>query len=152
MKIPVGVWIAVATLAVIAALAGGAWWWWKANVDGLMESAHAFALEGQKLGATLTESGCVAATVERHGKSENRTFGRSIQTSLFLRACLDESKAEATFCDGVPSKEDILPYSLWTAQTCTSLGFTDYYCPHVVGMIPEYCSSAKRTLKRGDRK
>src|SRR5260221_28637 len=107
------------------ALGAAAWWWWQKNAASFKEASQAFMLDGQKAGAALGESGCVAKAVARHGESENRTFIQSINTALFLRGCLDESKAEAKFCEGVPSKEEILSYALWAAQSCANLGFTD---------------------------
>ena len=103
--------------------------------------------QGTRDGAALSESGCVDKAVERHRDSDNRSIAGAIKTSLYLRTCLDASKPEPKFCEGVPSKDETATYALWTAQRCTSLGFTDYYCPNVVGQIADYCASAKRAKK-----
>src|SRR5262245_49006628 len=104
MKIPVGLTITLITLAVIAGLVGAAWWWWDANWTELKEGSQAVMDEGQRDGAKLSESACVERAIARHQQSENRTFARSVHTSLYLRTCLDASQTEPKFCEGVPSK------------------------------------------------
>ena len=147
MKIPVGLTIALATLAVIAGLAGAAWWWWKANWQDFDQKTRTVMAEGQKAGASLPESGCLERALARHGESENRSIAGSVQTSLYFRACLDASKPEAKFCDGVPKADETGSRALWSAQRCAAWGFSDYYCPNVASQVVEYCSSPKRAPK-----
>lgn len=125
----------------------GAWWWRGRNAEQLKESAKASYLEGQRAGAALNESGCLTRAIARHKDAENQTFVESIRTNLNLRGCLDASKADPKFCDGVPAKDDVLSLVAWVAQSCANLGFTDSYCGQLMTQISEYCSSQNRTSK-----
>jgi hypothetical protein len=147
MKIPLGVSLVIAGVAIVLAMAGGAWWWWKDNAEKLQEAGAAAFDEGRQAGAVLRESGCVDKAVERHRVAENRTLLGSVRTNLFLRACLDSSKSEPAFCDGVPAKGEILSTGLWAGQSCVKLGYTDSYCGQMFTQISEYCSSPERASK-----
>jgi hypothetical protein len=139
--------IVLAGLAIVVAVAIGAWWWWKENAEQLKESAKAAYAEGQRAGANLSESDCLARAVTRHGNKDNQTILESIRSNLIFRGCLDTSKVERKFCDGVQPKDDLLSHATWAAQSCANVGFTDSYCPQMMGQLAEYCSSQKRAAK-----
>jgi hypothetical protein len=147
MKIPFGLALIIAGVAIVLAMAGGAWWWWKDNAEKLQEAGTVAFDEGRKAGAKLREGGCVARAIERHRIDENRTLLGSVRTNLFLRACLDASRLEAAFCDGVPAKGEILSLGLWAGQSCAKAGFADAYCGQMFSQVAEYCSSPERASK-----
>jgi hypothetical protein len=139
--------IAIAAVALVTAVAIGAWWWWKENAEQLKESAKAAYAEGRRAGAALGERECFARAVTRHSDKSHQTILESVRTNLILRGCLDTSRVETKFCDGVQAKDNVLSHATWAAQSCANLGFTDSYCPQMMGQLAEYCSSQKRAAK-----
>jgi len=140
--------VAGSVAIVIGLVAGGAWWWWRENSAQLVEAGKAAVLEGRKTGADLDEHGCVAQAVGRHGAEPAKlSLSTSIPNNLFLSACLHSSKASPGFCDGIPSDDEPVSSALWATRKCASLGFSDSYCPRLVGRIASYCSSTTRGKK-----
>ena len=147
MKISLGLSLVIAGVAIVLAMVAGAWWWWNENAAKIAEAGLAASDEGRKAGASLGESGCLDKAVERHRVDDNRTILGTVRTTLFLRACLDASKAEAVFCEGVPAKGEVLATGTWAGNRCANLGFTDPYCAQMFNQIAEYCSSSDRASK-----
>jgi len=147
LKIPLSPAIAIAGVAIIGATLAGAWWWWQQNAERLKESARASYAEGRRAGAALTESGCLAAAFERHRDPQNQAFAESIRTNLILRGCLDVSRVEAAFCEGVPAKDNVVTLGAWAAQRCISLNFADSYCSQILTQVAKHCASPERALK-----
>lgn len=146
-QISLGLAIAIAGVAIVAAVVIGAWWWWKQNAERLKESAKAAYVEGQRAGATLGERDCLIRAVARPSDKNNQTILESVRTNVVLRGCLQTSSVENKFCDGVQAKDDLMSHATWAVQSCASLGFADSYCPQMMGQIAEYCFSEKRAAK-----
>jgi hypothetical protein len=147
MKIALGPALAIGGVVIVAAMAGGAWWWWKQNAERLEEAAAAAYDEGRKVGAALEERGCVDRAVERHRIADNRSILGTVRTNLFFRACLEASKVEAAFCEGVPAQGEMVATGVWAGQQCIKAGFTDSYCGQIFSQIPDYCASGERAGK-----
>lgn len=135
----------IAGITIVAAVGVSAWWWWQ-NTDHLKELGKASYLEGQRAGAVLDETGCVTKAIAQHSDKENKTLLESVRTNVFLRGCLDASKADVKFCAGVPLKDGLLPLATSLAQSCANQG-TDSYCGPLLSQISEYCPSQNRTSK-----
>ena len=150
-KISLGLALVIAGVAVVVTVVIGGWWWWKENAERLKESAKAAYAEGERAGATLGERDCLARAVTRHSDGNNQAILESVRTNLILRGCLDSSRVESRFCDGVQPKDELLSHATWAAQSCASFGFTDPYCPQMMGQLADYCHSQKRAEKQSIR-
>src|SRR5262245_5213629 len=129
MKIPLGPTIAVTGLAIVAAMVTGGWWWWQNNARKLGEAANEAYAEGRRAGARQGEKGCVGEALARHADQQSQTIVGTIRNGLVLRGCLETSKAEAKFCDGVPPEDEIFARATWATQSCAGAGLGDSYCP-----------------------
>jgi len=140
-------WIFGVLFALVLIVAGAGYWWWQKNAAGMMEAANAAMLDGRKRGAAMEESGCVTEAVGRHKADTNPSIAGSVKNGLFLRGCLDASKAQAKFCEGVPAKGNAVQIGVWAGQACAGAGLSDTYCPSLMQQVAEYCSSQARTSK-----
>jgi hypothetical protein len=136
-----------AVLGLAGLVAGGAWYWWRQNSADLLESGSAAMTEGNHLGRTTDEAGCVTALVERHKADGSKSLGASVRNNLWVTACLEASKISGKFCDGVPHGDSIIALGTWSAAACVQHGFADPYCGNVFSAVPKYCSSPAREHK-----
>ena len=139
-------------LAAIAAaglllIGGGAWYWWKHHSAEFLESGKAAMTEGQAAGRRLDEGACMVLAIDRHKADWNRTMASAVRNNLWLSGCLDASRAQEKFCDGVPAKDDVVGAGLWAASSCARHGFSDSYCGNLFSSAVKYCGSAQRAEK-----
>jgi hypothetical protein len=129
----------------VLAIGGGAWYWWRHHSAEFLEAGRAAIEDGRKSGASLEEGGCVIHAVERH-KGE-RSMTSAIRNSVWLNGCLDTSKPQQGFCDGVPSQDNPISVGVWAANTCVQYGVADPYCHTLFQEVSKYCSSPARAGK-----
>lgn len=145
----------VKLLAILAAIAvggalligGGAWYWWTNHGTEFLDAGKTAIMEGEASGRALDESGCMAQAIERHKADWNRTMASAIRNNLWLNGCLDTSRAQDKFCDGVPANDDVMAAALWAASACANQGMSDSYCGNLVSNAVKYCSSPARAEK-----
>lgn len=138
----------IIVLGLAAMVTGGAWYWWRQNSADLLESGSVAMDGGHKHGSATDEAGCIAAMVERHKADGSKQLGASVRNSLWLTACLEASKVNEKFCDGVPHGDSIIATGTWAATSCVQHGFSDPYCGNLFSAVPKYCSSPSRANKR----
>jgi len=135
-------------IAGLLAITGGAWYWWKHHSVEFLEAGKATLADGRRSGESLEEGGCVIRAVESH-KGE-RSIGSAIRNSVWLSACLQTSKPQQGFCDGVPSQDNPLAVGVWAASACAYHVLSDPYCHTLFQEISKYCSSPARAAKTRD--
>ena len=140
------------TLVIIAIgglllIGGGAWYWWNQHSAELIEAAKATVAEGQQSGRTLEESGCVIQALERHKADWNRTMASAIRNGLWLTGCLDASRPQQRFYDGVPPEDNPVATGVWAGSACVHYGLTDPYCHTLFQNVSKYCASPRRAAK-----
>jgi hypothetical protein len=140
-------WIFGILFVLLLIVAGAGYWWWQKNAAGMIEAGKLAMEDGHKRGMTMEESGCVTEAVSRHKAEASPSIGGSVKNGLFLRGCLDASKPQAKFCEGVPAKSNAVQVGLWAGQICQGAGLNDPYCPSLMQQVAEYCASPKRTSK-----
>ena len=139
----------LAAIAVVGALVigGGGWYWWNYHGKEFLDSGAAAMVEGEASGRSLDEGGCMAQAIERHKADWNRTMASAIRNNVWLAGCLDTSRVQEKFCEGVPAGDDLVAAALWAASACANNGMSDSYCGNLVSNAVKYCSSPKRAEK-----
>ncbi len=128
-------------------IGGGAWYWWDQHSTELIESAKASVADGQRSGGKLQESDCVVHALERHKSDWNRSMASVIRNGLWLTGCLDTSRPQQRFCEGVPPEDNPLVTGVWAGSACTQHGLSDPYCHTLFQNVSKYCSSPRRAQK-----
>src|SRR5512147_853425 len=90
--------IAVAGTALIGA---GVWYWWSHYSAEFIESGKSAISEGEASGRSLDEGGCMTRAIERHKADWNRNVASAVRNNLWLSGCLQTSRIQDHFCDGV---------------------------------------------------
>ncbi len=141
--------LVLAAIAVAGSLllVGGAWYWWDQNGTAMLDAGKTAMEDGQKDGASLTETSCTSTALDRHKADANRSFGSALRNSVWLSGCLNTSKPQEQFCAGAPSSSEILASALWATQMCSKNGIDDPTCPNLMQSVSKYCASPQREEK-----
>ncbi len=140
--------VIVSTLGIsLLASIGGIIWWWQANSADMIEATKTAYKDGQKMGETLDEPGCLSAIVNAHKAESSPGFINTTKRSITLRACLDTSELQPDFCEAVPISKTPFDASAWTIRTCTQQGVNDKYCGSMMQQVIQYCESPGREKK-----
>jgi hypothetical protein len=140
--------LAIAAAGILA-IGAGAWYWWSHHSKDFLESGKAVMLEGQAAGRKLDEAACVAFAVDRHRKDGAGSMGASVRNNLWLTGCLEASRPQPKFCEGVPSYDSAVAVGTWAGLSCAQQGLSDPYCGNLYGGVAKYCSSPARARKLG---
>ena len=97
--------IVAAVLGVALLIVGGAWYWWSKNSSEFLDAGGVAITEGQNIGRSLDEGGCMAAALERHKAGGSQRISAAVRNSLWLTACFESSKVKEKFCDGIPGQD-----------------------------------------------
>jgi hypothetical protein len=133
--------IFVCVSIVVLTVAGSGVYWWTHNRDKLLQGTKRTLDEGREFGKNTDNDGCVTEALSRH--KQDRGFISSISQSLFVRACLESSQPSTGFCDGVPSKNQIISGAQWQVRKCKEAGLSDQYCQQIFAQVQEYCDSKR---------
>ncbi len=135
-------------LLLCTGIAGAGFYWFSTNGKDLIEQVKGNTKkaveEGQALGATSDENACLAASIQR--MSEDSSITSAITGSLFLNACLEQAKPTPGFCDGVPTKSEILKTSEWIAKKCKAEGMSGQGCQQLMQVVVRHCEKGASTM------
>lgn len=135
-------------VAVAAMVCGAAYLWWNQNSAELIANGKAHMDKGMTAGRTLDESGCVATAAGALGGEASSSIALGIANSLELSGCLETSRVTPGFCDGIPSRTEMIATGQWIASVCNQIGQAgNTSCNTMIQIIPEYCTSDKRSKK-----
>jgi hypothetical protein len=139
-------------VAVAAMVCGAAWLWWNQNSAEFLASGKAHMDKGTAAGRTLDESGCVASAAGALGGEASSSIALGIANSLELSGCLETSRVTPGFCDEIPPRTEIIATGQWIASVCNQIGQAgNTSCNTMIQIIPEYCTSDKRSKKMDSR-
>ena len=100
--------------------------------------------EGRAYGRATDEQGCVDESVARHKRAEGLTG--AINTSLFMRSCLDVSRPTPHFCDAVPQRIEFMKSARWQLDECKRYGLsTESQCGQLFQQVQQYCEQRGRS-------
>src|SRR5256885_3601193 len=108
--------VVVTVVVLLIAVVGVGIYWVSKHGPELARSAEKNVREGRDFGESTDDNGCVSETISRYKKEPG--FNTSIVTNLFLRGCLDTSRATQGFCDGVPARTEFMKSGQWQVKKC----------------------------------
>ena len=123
------------------------WYWWHNHSTDLLEAGKTAIGEGEAAGRQLDEGACIVLAIDRHKADWNLTMASAVRINLWLGGCLETSRVQERFCDGVPDKDDVLAAGLWAASSCARHGLSDSYCGNLFSTVARYCASPNRAGK-----
>jgi hypothetical protein len=127
-------------LLVVGVVAAGVFWWMR-NKDELMARAKEVVTEGRDFGRQADNQACVDESISRYKKEPG--FGSALSTTMFMRSCLDESRATPGFCDQVPKETEFIKSGQWRAEQCRNVDLAgDSYCQQMFQPVQQYCAKA----------
>ena len=86
------------------------------NKDAWIAKGKAVATEGRDFGRNSDNQGCVDESISRYKKEPG--FTSAISNSLFMRSCLDSSRATPGFCTDVPKTTEFIKSGQWRVEQC----------------------------------
>jgi hypothetical protein len=90
--------------------------------------------EGRSAGRTMDENRCLASAVADYKSGQLE----APKAKGWLIGCLQVSRSNEAFCDGVPSAAD-RPGESWQGQACKSRGFNKY-CEFYMVVVQGHCT------------
>ena len=133
-----GLIISLVLLVVVIAAGFAAGIYWLSTHSGeFLEKSKQSMLDGQKLGKTTDNQGCLTEAISRH--KQDSGFGSALSTQLFLQGCLPASHETPGFCDEVPTRTEFLRSAQWQQQQCARNNLRDSYCPQIFSQVQNFC-------------
>ena len=134
--------------AVLGVLAGAGILWLSRRIGPtLRDSAKAAHSEGQRAGAALDDSACVAASLDRLRTGNPDSVALLLRENLWVVGCLETSRLNDSLCQAVPSPSAPVQVGLWAARRCDELGIDGHGCGVLLQRVADYCSSPERRQK-----
>lgn len=137
---------AIAAAGVVLMAAGG-WYWWTHHSREFFESSRAVIDEGRAAGRRLDEGACLALAVDRHRKDAAGAMGAAVRNNLWLTGCLEASRPQRKFCEGVPPYDSPVAVGAWAGLACAKQGISDSFCSNLYSNVAKYCSSSRREAR-----
>lgn len=134
---------AIAVAGVLLMVAGG-WYWWTQHSRDFFESSRTVMDEGRTAGRRLDEPACLALAIDRHRRQGSNSMTAAVRNNLWLAGCLETSRPQPRFCEGVPSYESPVAVGAWAGLACAQQGISDPYCGNLYSNVAKYCSSSRR--------
>lgn len=104
----------------------------------LVEAGKHSLEEGQAYGRATDEQGCVDESVARHKRADG--LSALINTSLFMRSCLEASRPTPNFCDAVPQRTEFIKAARWQMDECKRYGLEpERQCGQLFQQVQQYC-------------
>jgi len=128
----------------VALMTAGAWYWWTNHSQEFLDSGKAVMLEGRAAGRRLDEPACLAIAVDRHRREGGGSMTAAVRNNLWLAGCLETSRPQRQFCEGVPSYDSPVAVGTWAGLACAQQGISDPYCGNLYSNVAKYCSSSRR--------
>lgn len=114
------------------------------NKDAVIAKTKQIASEAKEFGEKTDNQGCVDESISRYKASPG--FTAAISNSIFLRICLDNSRATPGFCDGVPRQTEFMKAAQWKIEQCRRVELSrDSNCQNLFTPIQQFCEEGPRS-------
>ena len=124
----------------IVAVAG---FWFYRNKDALVAKTKQIATEARDFGRDTDNQGCVNETISRYKADPG--FTAAISNSIFMRICLDASRATPGFCDDVPRQREFIRAAQWKRDQCSRVNLErDTNCQNLFTPVQQFCEERSR--------
>ena len=137
----------VVVVLVVGVIAAGVYWISR-NKDTWIARGKEVITEGQNFGRKSDNQGCVDESVSRYKKDPG--LGSVISNSIFVRACLDSSRATPGFCDEVPKQIEFIKSAQWRVEQCRRVELAnDNNCQQLFKPVQQFCEEKAFKSKEG---
>ena len=127
----------IGILLVVGVIAAAGFWFYR-NKDALQSKINDITTEARDFGKNTDNQGCVNETISRYKTGPGITSAMS--NAIFVRICLDNSRATAGFCEGVPKQREFMKTAQWRKEQCQSAGLErDSYCESLFTPVQQFC-------------
>jgi len=127
----------VIVLLVVGLIAAGGIWFYR-NKDALKAKLDTVTTEAREFGEKTDNQGCVDETISRY--KADRGFTSAMSNAIFVRVCLDKSRATEGFCDDVPKQSEFRRTGTWRKEQCQRVGLDgDTYCETLFTPVQQFC-------------
>lgn len=114
------------------------------NKDAVIAKTKQIASEAKEFGEKTDNQGCVDESISRYKASPG--FTAAISSSIFLRICLDNSRATPGFCEGVPRQTEFMKAAQWKIEQCRRVELSrDSNCQNLFTPIQQFCEEGPRS-------
>jgi hypothetical protein len=127
----------IGILLVVGVIAAGGIWFYR-NQDALKAKLDTITNEARDFGKNTDNQGCVNETISRY-KTEPG-FTSAMSNAIFVRVCLDNSRATPGFCESMPKQTEFSRTAQWRKEQCQRAGLErDSYCESLFTPIQQFC-------------
>lgn len=127
----------IGILLVVGVIAAGGIWFYR-NKDALKAKLDTVTTEGRDFGKNTDNHGCVNESISRYKAEPGITSAMS--NAIFVRVCLDNSRATPGFCDAVPKQREFMKAAQWKKDQCQRAGLErDSYCESLFTPVQQFC-------------
>jgi hypothetical protein len=132
----------IGILLVVGVIAAGGIWFYR-NKDALKAKLDTITTEARDFGKNSDNQGCVNETVSRYKAEPGITSAMS--NAIFVRICLDNSRATPGFCESVPKQSEFRRTAQWRKEQCQRAGLEgDSYCESLFTPVQQFCEKPGR--------
>lgn len=129
----------IGILLVVGVIAAAGIWFYR-NKDAIQSKLDNVTTEARDFGKTTDNQGCVNETVSRYKADPGLTSAFSY--AIFMRICLDNSRATPGFCESVPKQREFMKTPQWRKEQCQRAGLErDSYCESLFTPIQQFCDT-----------
>lgn len=134
--------IAIIIVLLVVGVVGAGVFWWMRNKDELMSRAKEVATDAKDFGSNSDNQGCVNEGIARYKREPG--FTSTISNAIFMRTCLDASRATPGFCDDVPKPTEFTKSAQWRTEQCRRVDLSrDSYCQQLFQPVQQFCNERK---------
>ena len=127
----------IGILLVVGVIAAGGIWFYR-NKDALKAKLDTVTTEARDFGKNTDNQGCVNETISRYKPEPG--FTSAMSNAIFMRVCLDSSRATPGFCESVPKHSEFRRTGQWRKEQCQRAGLEgDSYCESLFTPIQQFC-------------
>jgi hypothetical protein len=114
------------------------------NKDAIVANMKEIATEAKDFGEKTDNQGCVDEAISRYKVEPG--LKKTISTSIFMRICLDNSRATPGFCDDVPKQTEFIKAAQWKMEQCRRVDLSrDSNCQNLFSPIQQFCEEGRRS-------
>ncbi|MCG8671115.1 MAG: hypothetical protein MI867_17040 [Pseudomonadales bacterium] len=114
--------------------------WWQSNHDEVLQAVDQAMLEGETIGKDSSDAECLQTYLDIMRDCREMTC--SIQNQVFLKACLEHSRATGTLCAQTPSQSELIQLAKWASKLCLDSNIQNSHCAAGLQEVAIYCSAS----------
>ena len=141
--------VAVVLVLLAVGVVGFGVYWWMHNKDALLARGKEVMTEAREFGKNTDNKGCVDESILRYKKDPG--IRSTISNSIFMNACLENSRPTAGFCDDVPKETEFVKSAQWRVSKCEQVDLSsDHYCQNLFQPVQQFCQRKARRSNDND--